>query len=749
MQSFKISHFQSEQISKKKFRSVPTSSSSSNNSDPILIYQNGCEITNLCKTEIDNDDLFEESCSTSTKKGCVSQKKIVPLSPTKGLEIKGLRAKEGKQLQINQLKEFLNLIEIAKINTHLRDALILEEINILNSFNELEDDHKYVLLKLYVWQRNWYNAIMFCSKAKLEINNNKHIIAIFTFLAQEQFVETNYKETTDMLELLEQLKVKQIKEIMNELKINQGKFRTKPELIQTILTATKTQATLSKRTLKDLVLDRIEMKLGPAIKIRQDVSDTFDHIYALVTFTNPDFDNIQEYFWQIIHLKVIFPKTTLQDTSVFNSRDNFVNYVNARQLRALLNVYIDSKAQDKLTNIYNLAANSYDLLKELGSMDDKFYEQHLHLRKFTAQHVYCSILSICSEHIFTKNNGRPEEVKKWLEYLIENFRYSSRLGKWYEKLIRLHIRHLEEINYEIAIKLLFEALEVEIFTDRTRMELLQLGKQFKIAKGQKINKTYHNRLKEYLSNVIDESNFPQVQIDSHCIRSNVSGRKRNYVSRTADSELIIKSVEEVALDYYSSIGYPEGEHCEGSFIKALLMLYFWDIIYEENCVPGIFISPLQRAPLDMFTKYFYENRKKAIDERLTDIENRWPEKALFNFACENWENHSHEASAYGKIHDTIEDKKIIQLLVNVIGREILSNIFRRLIKNTREYSSGMPDLLVWNADQKIHKFVEVKGEKDKLASNQILWLNYLKEIGASIEVCWVHSIGSKRKKLST
>lgn len=72
----------------------------------------------------------------------------------------------------------------------------------------------------------------------------------------------------------------------------------------------------------------------------------------------------------------------------------------------------------------------------------------------------------------------------------------------------------------------------------------------------------------------------------------------------------------------------------------------------------------------------------------------------------------------------------------------------RLIKNVWEFSfsSGMPDLLVWNAEQRIHKFVKVKGESDTLAVNQTLWLQYLKEIGASIEVCTVHSLGPKKKK---
>lgn len=57
----------------------------------------------------------------------------------------------------------------------------------------------------------------------------------------------------------------------------------------------------------------------------------------------------------------------------------------------------------------------------------------------------------------------------------------------------------------------------------------------------------------------------------------------------------------------------------------------------------------------------------------------------------------------------------------------------------------MPDLLVWNVDEKTHKFVEVKGEGDRLAPNQLLWLDYLQKVGASVEVCLVHSMGSKRK----
>lgn len=77
-------------------------------------------------------------------------------------------------------------------------------------------------------------------------------------------------------------------------------------------------------------------------------------------------------------------------------------------------------------------------------------------------------------------------------------------------------------------------------------------------------------------------------------------------------------VSRITVTFFFRHGFPGGEHCEGSLAKALIMLYFWDIIYNPN-VPGTFISTLQVAPLDFCTPYFYENRKKEIEARLEQI----------------------------------------------------------------------------------------------------------------------------------
>ena len=59
-------------------------------------------------------------------------------------------------------------------------------------------------------------------------------------------------------------------------------------------------------------------------------------------------------------------------------------------------------------------------------------------------------------------------------------------------------------------------------------------------------------------------------------------------------------------------------HVEGAVIQTIFLLLFFDIIYQVS-PPGVFQSPYQAAPLDLYSKLFYENRKDAIDTRLIDM----------------------------------------------------------------------------------------------------------------------------------
>lgn len=164
------------------------------------------------------------------------------------------------------------------------------------------------------------------------------------------------------------------------------------------------------------------------------------------------------------------------------------------------------------------------------------------------------------------------------------------------------------------------------------------------------------------------------------------------------------NVENIALSHYIDSGqYTDGKHCEGSLIKALFTIYFWDLMYSPTKkVPATFLSKYQVVPLDMYTPHFYLNRKESIVQRLKDIEVEWSEEKLLIFARNQWLLHSKERGFYDV--GLIESEECLCLLIECIGRTLLSGIFSRLVKDVRQYSSGMPDLLIWNEKRKLVSF---------------------------------------------
>lgn len=182
--------------------------------------------------------------------------------------------------------------------------------------------------------------------------------------------------------------------------------------------------------------------------------------------------------------------------------------------------------------------------------------------------------------------------------------------------------------------------------------------------------------------------------------SNDLGMKRNYEVRDAEGNKTIFKVEDIALKHYLEHGYTGGEHWEGAFVKATFTLLFFDIIYEPaNFIPGTFVSKVQSEPLDMNTRYFYSNRREQIDRRLKEIESEWSDTGFMKFLKDKYERHSHEF-AVCEVGQIIKDADLLKVLVRCVGRKVLAGIYERLVKDFKAYRSGLPDLLVWNADRK-------------------------------------------------
>ena len=61
------------------------------------------------------------------------------------------------------------------------------------------------------------------------------------------------------------------------------------------------------------------------------------------------------------------------------------------------------------------------------------------------------------------------------------------------------------------------------------------------------------------------------------------------------------------------------------------------------------------------------------------------------------------------------------------------------------FAGGMPDLLLWDPDNRRAKLSEVKGPRDTLSMQQRAWLNALSEATISVEVFKVVEPGTKQK----
>ena len=80
---------------------------------------------------------------------------------------------------------------------------------------------------------------------------------------------------------------------------------------------------------------------------------------------------------------------------------------------------------------------------------------------------------------------------------------------------------------------------------------------------------------------------------------------------------------------FNYLCFVSGVHDEGSTVKSLFGLIFWDIIYEHP-VPDVFRSSYQQVPLDLRSGEFYRNRKLRIDKRLETL-CKWDMKYVQNY----------------------------------------------------------------------------------------------------------------------
>jgi hypothetical protein len=183
-------------------------------------------------------------------------------------------------------------------------------------------------------------------------------------------------------------------------------------------------------------------------------------------------------------------------------------------------------------------------------------------------------------------------------------------------------------------------------------------------------------------------------------------------------------VEAVVLAHYRGRGW-NGLHSENWLWNAAFSLLLWDIIYDP--AHGVFHSPLQSAPSDLYEPAFYTRRQQAIEARLGTLET--PDDALAIIRRSFKAKHG-LANPFVSWHEDLPD--IMDVLLRRLPPAGLAAALRHIARDVGRHSRGLPDLFLWTASD--YRFVEVKAENDHLAPHQYEWLQILTGAGIRVEL---------------
>ncbi|CCM01558.1 uncharacterized protein FIBRA_03617 [Fibroporia radiculosa] len=436
----------------------------------------------------------------------------------------------------------------------------------------------------------------------------------------------------------------------------------------------------------------------------------------------------------------------------------------------------DTQRQRNARAVKEIFEKIYPEWLDMSKIKEERIQTH-GLERFDCGHILTRI--VCKGASALGILREYEKELEVIESLLRQRRWRrGRRGRWHERRALILMTHFGKTQeaYDRAIKAVREAILDEdthtVYRPKLERRLTILEKRLKIpeenrhvcegklSKAEKIAITgvrvYHraesmrlNQLgrvvnKPPLVTVKESTGAGRVQLSLPWVTVNESPQKvraqdkdkaaGKSVWRGRDQEEV--SVEILALQHYENQGY-RGFHCEGRILTTLYGLLFWDIIFAD--IPGAFETAYQSAPLDIAEDTFYFSRKDLADRRLQELQDGRAEEILERV----YDAHAETQTWCVGIRWDLFQKQDLLEIARCLGGSALADICRLLCEDYPGRASGVPDLVVWNADEGMCKFVEVKGPGDTLQENQRVWIDVLLRAGVAVEECRVEEQGPK------
>lgn len=164
--------------------------------------------------------------------------------------------------------------------------------------------------------------------------------------------------------------------------------------------------------------------------------------------------------------------------------------------------------------------------------------------------------------------------------------------------------------------------------------------------------------------------------------------------------------------------------------KALFGLVFWDALFAP--LPGAFQHPFQSAPLDLHQPGFFERRQAAFEGRLEGLQDRQTlARRVLATADAKWD------IANALLSWRHLTRGMLEAAVQRVPPSVLIPVLRNMAQSPRSFSSGFPDLFLFQPRGSDWALWEVKGPGDTLRPEQERWLRQFQGLGCEVRVARV------------
>ncbi|OAY76467.1 Fanconi-associated nuclease, partial [Ananas comosus] len=406
---------------------------------------------------------------------------------------------------------------------------------------------------------------------------------------------------------------------------------------------------------------------------------------------------------------------------IFRDRRDLLEYEEAIHVAQTMDESLDDNNMEIVARCINVSENQIRTITEETPLNSD--SPPAFFSCFSASWVYSKVLTL-GVSVYERER-RYEDAIGLLKGLLSRITSDSRRGYWMLRL-SVDLEHMGRLNESLLVA--EEGVLDKWVRAGSKMALQR--RVLRLCKPPRRWKTPNYA--ESIKRIIKE-----VNIMGRPLICEVGAKNVFY---GYDGELC--GVEQLALQYYAEEGGGwRGIHSESGIWMTIFGLLMWDVLFAD--FPDVFRSKFQIAPLDLDTDDFYEARKSLIETQLKRIHEGMAEEILIS----SWELH-HGTSCRG-IHWERHSLSDLRAAVSCIGGRCLASLCRHLALDYRNWSSGMPDLLLWrfhgDNTNKIGgrsgggeaKLVEVKGPRDRLSEQQRAWMLLLMDCGFDAEVCKV------------